>query len=81
MEKALCAELDIPLNHFFDDYLRSLEVFNQVNDLCMECQVRDICFRYGETTKSTGVWGGKWLSFGQVVQVELDYGDGDAEEK
>lgn len=30
-------------------------------EYCMDCPVRQQCLRYGEATKSSGVWGGRIL--------------------
>lgn len=30
--------------------------------ICQTCPVKDPCLTRGKTTKSTGLWGGQWLS-------------------
>lgn len=76
MSKASCSKKRIPPEYFFDEYLKSLAVFALVNATCSECEVRAICLRYGKNTKSSGVWGGKWLQYGQVVTVEVSDSEG-----
>lgn len=69
LDKALCAELEIPTEYFFDEYIKDREVFNKVNEICSRCPVRAPCLRYGMNTKSVGVWGGAWLQYGNIVDV------------
>lgn len=69
LDRALCAKLGLPIDHFFDDYLKDKEVFRKVNDTCRNCSVRKECLRYGRRTKSIGVWGGHWLQYGSIVNV------------
>jgi hypothetical protein len=69
MKDALCAKRGMPTEYFFDEYMRSREVFDEVNATCRACPVRKTCYRYGKATKSTGIWGGKWLQYGQTIQV------------
>jgi hypothetical protein len=33
--------------------------------ICQSCPVRAQCLDYGTATRSSGVWGGKWLAYGK----------------
>lgn len=70
MRKAKCQGL--PLNYFFDDYVRSKEVYDEVNKVCGQCEVKKQCLNYGKSTKSLGVWGGNWLLYGVKVETLTD---------
>lgn len=69
MEDAKCRENEMPLVYFFEDYLRSREIYDLVNSTCRACPVRTICLNYGKNMKSTGVWGGRWLQNGVIVKT------------
>lgn len=66
MELAACRESNP--EDFFDNYLESEEVVATVAELCRSCQVRRQCLNFGVSTKSVGVWGGRWLSNGRMVK-------------
>lgn len=65
MKEAACE--GVPVQYFFEEYIRDQEVYDYVNGLCKNCPVKDICLGYGKATKSIGVWGGKWLLYGVPV--------------
>jgi len=69
MDSAKCNEKEMPLDFFFEGYLKSRHVYDVVNATCKECPVQAACLNYGKITKSTGVWGGKWLQNGVVVKT------------
>lgn len=69
MKEGLCGVNAIPLEYFFEDYLKSRKIYDLVNGTCKVCPVKKSCFSYGKLTKSTGVWGGKWLQSGTVVDT------------
>jgi hypothetical protein len=66
MEMAACEGL--PMENFFDKYLESESIAVEVARLCKSCRVKTICGNYGVQTKSTGVWGGRWLQYGKVIR-------------
>jgi hypothetical protein len=66
MDSALCNGM--PLHYFFDGYLESEEVAINVKSICDACKVRVPCQNYGVRTKSTGVWGGRWLQNGKIIK-------------
>jgi hypothetical protein len=67
MELANCQNIDDP-EKFFDKYLESDEVVEEVHTLCVTCPVRVQCLNYAVAMKATGVWGGKWLQNGSTVK-------------
>jgi len=67
MDSANCKNIDNP-EKFFDLYLESEEVMDEVQGLCTICPVKIQCVNYGIFTKATGVWGGRWLSAGKIVR-------------
>lgn len=55
-----------PSNIFFEDYEDGGHVAVAVDELCVACPVAQECFELGVKTKSTGVFGGFYLSNGNV---------------
>lgn len=66
MEEALCSSM--PVNFFFDDYLNDDDIAIKVNELCKSCPVQVECLNFGLDTKSTGIWGGRWLQGGKIIK-------------
>jgi len=69
MASGLCAQQKLRVELFFEEYLRSRETYDKVNALCKACPVNKACLSYGKLTKSTGVWGGKWLQSGSIIET------------
>lgn len=69
MKDGLCSKNEMPIEYFFEEYLKSRTVYNLVNRTCKDCPVKKPCLKYGILTKSTGVWGGKWLQTGTIVDT------------
>lgn len=67
MDDAACLDVE-DSEIFFDKYLQSEEIIEQVQNLCASCPVRIQCVNYGVYTKATGVWGGRWLQGGKIVK-------------
>lgn len=67
MALASCQDIDEP-EKFFDQYLQDDHTMLEVNNLCMSCPVKIPCVNYGVYTKSTGVWGGRWLQNGKLIK-------------
>jgi hypothetical protein len=65
----LAACQEYPTNLFFEDYEKDSIQAEQVDELCLGCPVTKECFQLGSSTKSTGVFGGFYLSNGEVVRV------------
>ena len=66
MEKASC--IGVPIEYFFDKYLEDEDIAIEVINLCKNCPVKTECLNYGIKTKSTGIWGGRWLGSGRVMK-------------
>lgn len=62
--KALCLGEDT--NDFFDTYEEDIDSRSLIDNICMECPVRNICFASGVSGKETGVWGGIYLDQGEI---------------
>lgn len=58
-----------PLENFFEAYIKDKDIYEQTNFLCQTCKVRKICLNYGRVTKAYGVWGGKLLQNGSIVEI------------
>jgi hypothetical protein len=64
MEEASCKE--IPKAAFFEDFeFGSNDTREKTVELCVGCPSCQECGSYGVATKSTGLWGGKWLMAGK----------------
>lgn len=66
MENASCKETDP--EDFFDNYLESEEVAIKVHSICKSCRVKKQCLNYGIQMRCMGIWGGKWLQNGKIIQ-------------
>lgn len=65
----LAACKEYPTNLFFEDYEKDPKQAAQVDELCLSCPVTKECFKLGSVNRSTGVFGGFYLSNGEVVRV------------
>jgi hypothetical protein len=63
-DNALC--LDYDTNLFFDKYEEEVSFRGAIDKLCLECPVIKTCFAVGVSAKEWGVWGGVYLSSGEV---------------
>lgn len=61
---ALCDGLDT--NLFFDKYETDVNIAKSVDDMCLSCPVTNMCFQAGIDKKEDGVWGGVYLSTGEI---------------
>jgi hypothetical protein len=65
----LAACTGYPTNLFFEDYEKDPVQAQQVDQLCISCPVARECFKLGVDTKSTGVFGGFYLSNGEPAKT------------
>ena len=65
-DKALCLKLNIEQNNFFDIYEEQPEIRNKIDSLCLSCPVAKTCFAVGISGKEWGVWGGIYLTDGEI---------------
>ena len=54
------------LNDFFDEYEEKDNVAINVDKMCFSCPVINQCLRAGLEGEETGVWGGVYLTEGQM---------------
>ena len=64
---ALCLGMDT--NLFFDKYESDISIAKNIDQACLSCPVRKICYDAGVENKDYGVWGGIYLSSGEVDKV------------
>jgi Transcription factor WhiB len=53
---------------FFETYEEDPYTAMAVDELCLSCPVARFCLEMGADTKSDGVWGGVYLTRGEVDQ-------------
>lgn len=53
-------------NYFFDLYESNRIIAKNIDELCVNCPVRQECFQSGSGRKETGVWGGFYLVNGEI---------------
>ncbi len=63
------------LNDFFDEYEKGGPTAKAVDSLCMSCPVQKECYIKGVESGSSGVWGGLYLSNGQVSKTKNSHKD------
>jgi Transcription factor WhiB len=61
---AACRSLDT--NIFFDRYEEDPVSAMAVDQMCLACPVAHFCIDFGVETKSDGVWGGVYLTRGEI---------------
>lgn len=61
---ALCLGLDT--NLFFDKYETDVNIAKAIDESCLSCPVRSICYENGIENNENGVWGGVYLNYGEV---------------
>lgn len=61
---ALCLGMDT--NLFFDKYEVDVNIAKGVDEACMSCPVIAMCYNYGASSDNYGVWGGFYLSSGNI---------------
>jgi hypothetical protein len=64
---ALCLGMDT--NLFFDKYETDISIAKNIDEACLSCPVRKICYEVGVENNDYGVWGGIYLNSGQVDKV------------
>ena len=62
-DKASCSDKDT--NTYFEIYEENPGVRHTVDNICIGCPVRRICFSEGVQLESWGVWGGMYLEDGK----------------
>ena len=69
IDESFCRKNLIPTSHFFEDFERAhdnVPYRKMLVSPCINfCTVADQCLNYGMATRSTGVFGGKYLVAGK----------------
>jgi len=60
---AACLGMDTDL--FFDKYESDIPMAKAVDECCLSCPVRKMCYEAGVTNTEYGVWGGVYLTLGK----------------
>lgn len=68
-----CRGLDT--NLFFEGYETDETIADQIDIMCVKCPVLKECFQYGTNNKLFGVFGGFYLSNGQVDKKRNEHKD------
>lgn len=61
---AICRGMDT--NLFYDKYEVDANIAKSVDDACMSCPVMKMCYQSGVDNSEYGVWGGVYLSSGEI---------------
>lgn len=59
---AICNGMDV--NLFFDKYESDINIARNIDEMCISCPVKKMCYEYGSENDSYGVWGGIYLNSG-----------------
>jgi hypothetical protein len=57
-------------NLFFDQYESDINMAKAIDQCCLSCPVRSICYESGLKNSEYGVWGGVFLSSGLVDKMK-----------
>ena len=68
-----CSSIDLEFvtgdgDIFFDLYEKNPNQARATDEMCLRCPVTQECFNYGQDNELTGVWGGFYLTKGDVDQ-------------
>ena len=61
---AVCRGMET--NLFYDKYESDVNVAKNIDEACMSCPVIKMCFDSGVKNSEYGVWGGVYLSSGEI---------------
>ena len=61
---AACNGIDT--NLFFDKYESDVNIANNIDQACISCPVRKLCYKAGVDNNEHGVWGGIYLNSGSI---------------
>lgn len=61
---AACSGMDT--NLFFDKYESDINIAKNIDQACLSCPVRKLCYQAGVENKEDGVWGGIYLNSGSI---------------
>jgi hypothetical protein len=58
--------LDLNTNFYFEEYEDNIDLRSGIDNICMSCPVRKVCFANGVSGKEWGIWGGVYLEGGEI---------------
>lgn len=61
---AVCRGMDT--NLFYDKYENDINIAKGIDEACMSCPVMKMCYQSGVDNSEYGVWGGVYLSSGEI---------------
>ena len=61
---AICRGMDT--NLFYDKYEADVNVAKSIDEACLSCPVIKMCYQSGVEKSEYGVWGGAYLSSGEI---------------
>ena len=61
---AVCRGMDT--NLFYDKYEMDVNIAKNIDDACMSCPVMKMCYQSGVDNSEYGVWGGDYMSSGEI---------------
>jgi hypothetical protein len=53
-------------NLFFDTYETDINIAKNIDEACLSCPVISLCYESGINNQEYGVWGGVYLSAGEI---------------
>lgn len=65
---AVCRGMDT--NLFYDKYEADPNVAKNIDEACLSCPVLKTCFKSGQQNSEYGVWGGVYLTSGDVDKTK-----------
>ncbi len=65
---AACQGIDT--NVFFEQYEVDTNIAKAVDQCCLSCPVIQMCYKSGLENNEYGVWGGVYLSFGDIDKMK-----------
>lgn len=61
---AVCGNMDT--NLFYDKYETDVNIAKNIDEACLSCPVIKMCYESGIENDEYGVWGGIYLSSGEI---------------
>lgn len=61
---AVCRGMDT--NLFYDKYEADANIAKSIDEACLSCPVMKMCYQSGVENSEYGVWGGAYLSSGEI---------------
>jgi hypothetical protein len=68
---AACLGMDTLL--FFEKYESDIQIAKAVDQCCLSCPVRKMCYQAGIDNTEYGVWGGVYLTLGKADKMKNEH--------